>query len=230
VLPELGPRLGRAALEVVRARSMQVRLGTSVTAMDDDHITLSDGSTVATRTVLWTVGVTPPPLVQRLDLPTARGRLVVDDELKLRDDVWAAGDAAAARNPYDRKGEDYPPTAQHAQRQGVVVAHNVAASLGHGQARRYRHHDLGLVADLGGGAAVARPLGLALTGAVAKVVTKGYHLYAVPATANRLRILADWAINAVSRPVPVQLGLVPPTAARLAAAEHLDLRDEPAQA
>jgi NADH:ubiquinone reductase (H+-translocating) len=220
VLPELGPRLGRAALRLIRSRGMQVRLGTSVTEMSDGAVTLSDGSKVRTHTVLWTVGVTPPPLVTRLELPVARGRLVVDDHLLLRPNIWAGGDAAAAKDPYNRAGHDYPPTAQHAQRQGVVLGSNVAASLGHGTPRSYRHHDLGLVADLGGAAAVARPLGIPLTGVVAKLVTKGYHLYALPATTNRLRVGADWLINLVSRPIGAQLGLVSPEAARLDSAEH----------
>jgi NADH:ubiquinone reductase (H+-translocating) len=220
VLPEMGSRLSRAALDVVHRRGMEVRLGTTVTAMDGDGVQLSDGTALPTRTVLWTVGVTPPPLVGRLGLPVNRGRIVVDDHLRLREDVWAAGDTAAARDPFDGAGRDYPPTAQNAQRQGVVIARNIAASLGHGSARPYRHRDLGLVADLGGVRAVARPLGIPLTGPVAKVVTKGYHLVALPAAANRLRVAADWAVNLVSRPTAAQLGLVDPAAARLGAEDR----------
>ncbi|BEP12611.1 hypothetical protein acdb102_09220 [Acidothermaceae bacterium B102] len=220
VLPELGPRLGRSALKTIRARGMDVRLGMSVTEMSDGSITLSDGSTLATHTVLWTVGVTPPPLVNRLALPVDRGRLVVDDHLLLRPNIWAGGDAAAAKDPYNPKGADYPPTAQHAQRMGVVLGKNVAASLGHGTPVPYRHHDLGLVADLGGTAAVARPLGIPLTGVVAKLVTKAYHLYAIPAMPNRLRVGLDWVVNSFSRPVAAQLGLVSASAARLDSAEH----------
>jgi NADH dehydrogenase len=215
VLPEMGPRLAASALEVVRRRGMEVRLQTSVTAMDDDGVTLSDGNRLPTRTVLWTVGVTPPPLVEHLGLPCSRGRLVVDEQLRLRDGVWSAGDSAAARDPFAEAGHDYPPTAQNAQRQGVVIGRNIAASLGHGRPRAYRHRDLGLVADLGRTAAVAKPLGIPLTGIPAKVVTKAYHLYALPHAGNRLRVAADWALNAISRPIAAQLGLVSPAAARL---------------
>jgi NADH dehydrogenase len=206
VLPELGPRLGRAALRVIRRRGMEVRLGTTVSAIDEASVTLSDETALPAHTVLWTVGVTPPPLVRQLGLPLHRGRLAVDEHLRLREGVWAAGDSAATRDPFSAVGSDYPPTAQHAQRQGVVIGRNLAASLGHGRPRRYRHHDLGLVADLGGTAAVARPLGVPLTGLPAKVVTKGYHLYALPAAANRLRVAADWALNLVSPPIASQLG------------------------
>jgi NADH dehydrogenase len=219
ILPELGPRLGRAAMHLIRARGMEVRLGTTVTAMDDRSVTLSDGSTVDARTVVWTVGVTPPELVRRLGLPVHRGRLVVDEHLRLRDGVWAAGDSAAARDPFSATDADYPPTAQHAQRQGVVIGRNIAADLGHGAPRAFRHRDLGLVADLGRTAAVARPLGLSLTGLPAKIVTKAYHLYALPAAGNRLRVAADWVLNLVSRPIAAQLGLVDHAAGRLAAAE-----------
>jgi NADH dehydrogenase len=164
---------------------------------------------------VWTVGVTPPALVRRLDLPVHRGRLVVDEQLQLRDGVWAAGDSAAVRDPFSETDGDYPPTAQHAQRQGVIIGRNIAASLGYGRARAYRHRDLGLVADLGGAAAVARPLGLPLTGPAAKVVTKAYHLYALPSAGNRLRVGADWLTNLVSQPIAAQLGLVDAEAAQL---------------
>jgi NADH dehydrogenase len=220
VLPEMGSRLGRRALEVVQGRGMEVRLGTSVSAMDDDGVDLSDGTRVPTRTVLWTVGVTPPLLIERLGLPVVRGRLRVDDHLRLREGVWAAGDAAAARDPSADGGRLYPPTAQHAQREGVVIGRNIAASLGHGTARSYRHHDLGLVADLGRTDAVARPLGVPVTGIPAKVVTKAYHLYALPAAGNRLRVAASWAVNLVSRPIAAQLGIVDPAAATLTAEQR----------
>ena len=220
VLPELGPRLGRLALSVLRKRGVQVRLGTSVTEITADSVALSDGSTLPTRTVLWTAGVTPPPLVERTHLPISGGRLVVDAYLRVRDHVWAAGDAASARDPSGSPRSAYPPTAQHAQRQGVVIGHNVAASLNNGRPRRYRHRDLGLVADLGGTAAVARPLGIPISGVAAKIITKLYHLYALPSPANRVRVAASWLLNLFARPLGAQVGLVSPDAARLDVAEH----------
>jgi NADH dehydrogenase len=220
VLPELGSRLGGAALTILRRRGLDVRVGTTVSSIDEGIVTLSDGAGLPAHTVLWTVGVTPPPLVRQLGLPVQRGRLVVDEQLRVREGVWAAGDSAAAHDPFSAAGGDYPPTAQNAQRQGVTIGRNLAASLGYGQPRRYRHHDLGLVADLGGTAAVARPFGVPLTGPLAKAVTKAYHLYALPAAGNRLRVAADWVVNLVSRPIAAQLGLVDPAAARLAGEER----------
>jgi NADH dehydrogenase len=144
--------------------------------------------------------------------------------------VWAAGDAAAVPDLASRgRGDllpDTPPTAQHAQRQGKVMGRNLAASLGIGRARAYKHSDLGLVADLGGWDAVARPLGVPLTGPLAKVVTRGYHLFALPAAANRVRVAADWLWQAILPPESTQLSVVRMEDARIAAAQGVDVLAE----
>ncbi len=226
VLPELGPQLGAHALTVLRDRGVDVRLETSVASADDTRVVLTDGSTIRTRTLVWGAGVVASPLVAALGLPTRRGRLVTDTDLSVPGvpGLWAAGDAAAVPDLAVAPGEDgalpdTQPTAQHAQRQGTAVGRNVAAALGHGTPRRYRHRDLGLVADLGGLDAVARPLGIRLTGPVAKVVTRGYHLLVLPATANRVRVAADWLFQSVLPPDETQLSVVRQEDARLAAAQ-----------
>ncbi|NJP74928.1 NAD(P)/FAD-dependent oxidoreductase, partial [Streptomyces sp. C1-2] len=97
-------------------------------------------------------------------------------------------------------------TAQHAWRQGKTCAHNIAASFGQGDPRPYRHRDLGFVVDLGGVKAAANPLGIPLSGPLAGAVTRGYHLAAMPG--NRIRVAADWLLDAVLPRQGVQLGLV----------------------
>jgi NADH dehydrogenase len=87
-----------------------------------------------------------------------------------------------------------------------MVAKNIAASYGRGRRRAYQHHDLGFVVDLGGLDAAANPLGLPLSGLAAKTVTRGYHLLSMPG--NRVRVAADWLLDAVLPRQGVQLGLV----------------------
>jgi NADH dehydrogenase len=226
VLPELGPQLGEHALEVLRRRGVEVRLSTSIASADESGVVLTDGTAIRARTLVWGAGIAASPLVAGLGLPTRRGRLVADADLSVPgvEGLWAAGDAAAVpdlaaggRSP--GAVPDTPPTAQHAQRQGAVLGRNVAASLGYGTARPYRHRDLGLVADLGGWDAVARPLGIRLTGPLAKLVTRGYHLYALPSTANRVRVAADWLFQSILPPAETQLSVVREEDARLAAAQ-----------
>ncbi len=228
VLPELGPALGERTLRLLRGRGVEVRLGTSVKQIRADAVTLSDGTDVPTRTVVWTAGVTASPLIaataSRHRLPLDKGRLKVDAFLAVAgwQDVWALGDGAAVPD-LTRPGQVTPPTAQHAQRQAKTAARNVAASLGVGRPGRYRHHDLGLVVDLAGRDAVARPLRIPLSGLAAKTVTRGYHLMALPSTGNRIRVAVDWLLDAVLARSAAQLGYIPEGAVALPAAEHTKL-------
>lgn len=188
-----------------------MRTGTSVKEATRDGVLLTDGEFVDTRTLAWCVGVRPDPLAESLGLPMERGRLLVEPTLQVpgRPEVFACGDAAAVPD-LERPGEYTPMTAQHAWRQGKVAGRNVAASLveGGGAAglRPYRHRDMGFVVDLGGVQAAANPLGVHLSGPAAGAVARGYHLAAMPG--NRVRVAADWLLDAVLPRQDVQLGLV----------------------
>ncbi len=207
VLPELDARLSATADRVLRERGVDVRMGVSVDEADHDGVRLTTGDEVATRTLVWCVGVRADPLVESVGLKTEKGRVVVDEFMQVpgHPEVFACGDAAAVPDA-TRPGQATAMTAQHAQRQGKLVARNVAASLGRGTGRRYKHHDLGFVVELGGRDAAANPLHVPLAGLTAKAVTRGYHLSAMPG--NRIRTAADWALDAVLPRQTVQLGLV----------------------
>ncbi|MFI8230629.1 NAD(P)/FAD-dependent oxidoreductase [Streptomyces sp. NPDC085900] len=207
VLPELDEHLSRTADAVLRERGVDVRMGTSVKEATRDGVLLTDGEFVPTRSLVWCVGVRPDPLAESLGLPMERGRLLVDPHLRVpgRPELFAAGDAAAVPD-LEKPGQYTPMTAQHAWRQGKVAGRNVAASLGHGEQRAYSHRDLGFVVDLGGVKAAANPFGVPLSGPIAGAVTRGYHLAAMPG--NRVRVAADWLLDAVLPRQAVQLGLV----------------------
>ena len=199
VLPELGEDLGKEALGVLKERGVEVRLEVTVESATPTSVTLTDGTVVPSRTLVWGAGVAPSPLIAKLGLPTEKGRLTVDADMSVPGvpDVWAIGDAAAVPDIAADPSKPTPPTAQHAQRQGVRVARNVAASLGVGKSKDYVHKDLGLVADLGGFDGVAKPLGVPLKGPIAKFVARGYHLYALPTAGARVRVATDWLYNSI---------------------------------
>ncbi|MDX6356661.1 MAG: hypothetical protein QOF98_3564 [Streptomyces sp.] len=227
VLPGLDRRLSRTADRVLRARGVEVRTGQSVKQATSDGVLLDTGERVPTRSLVWCVGVRPDPLVSAVGLPVVKGRLVVGPDLVVpgHPDVYAAGDAAAVPD-LTRPGSYTPMTAQHAGRQGKAAAHNIAASYGYGEARPYRHHDLGFTVDLGGVKGAANPLGIPLSGIPAAAVTRGYHLLAMPG--NRIRVAADWILDAVLPRQAVQLGLVPSWAVPLdTAAPELPHYDPP---
>jgi len=214
ILAHLDRRLSRAATRILHERGVGIRTGTSITEATSDGVRLDDGTFVASRTLVWCVGVRPDPLVEAVGLPVRQGRLVVDAFLSVpgHSGIYACGDAAAVPDR-TRPGKLTAMTAQHAQRQGELAAHNIAADLRHGRRRPYRHASLGFAVDLGGREAAANPLGATLTGLPALAVTRGYHLAALPA--NRARTAAAWLFAATGGRPDTQLGLVPGTAVPL---------------
>ena len=207
VLPELDRRLSRTADRVLRKRGVEVLMGNSVKEASADGIQLTDGQFVPTRTLVWCVGVRPDPLVSEIGLETQKDRLLVDTYLNVpgHPEIFACGDVAAVPD-VTRPGEVTAMTAQHASRQGKLAARNIAASLGHGERRSYRHHDLGFVVDLGGLQAAANPLRIPLAGLPAKVVTRSYHLLSMPG--NRIRTASEWVLDAILPRESTELGLV----------------------
>ncbi|MCD2191093.1 NAD(P)/FAD-dependent oxidoreductase [Actinomycetospora soli] len=224
LMPGLGAALGADTKEILESRGVHVDLSTSLTAADDDSVTLSDGRTLATNTLIWTAGVAPSPLMERLGAETTKGRLVVGADLAVpgRPEVFALGDAAAVPDLVSGGDAVCPPTAQHATRQAPVAAANVAASLRGAPGRDYRHHDLGLVVDLGGREAVAKPLGVDLAGLPAQAVTRGYHLWALRSPGAVARVATNWALHGLGASHAVRMGFLTGASGRLAEFEQTD--------
>jgi NADH dehydrogenase len=157
---------------------------------------MTTGEEISTRSLIWCVGVRADPLVAALSLPTDQGRLQVHETLVVpgHAHVFACGDCAAVPD-VTRPGSVTGMTAQHAQRQGKLVARNVAASLNRQDLEPYKHSDLGFLVDLGGRKAAANPLHIPLAGLAAKTVTRGYHLLSLPG--NRSRTATDWVLNTI---------------------------------
>ncbi|OJZ74886.1 NADH dehydrogenase [Mycobacterium paraffinicum] len=224
VMPELGHKLGDAAMRVLRSRGVDVRLGTTLKEVHADHVVLTDDSRIDTYTVAWVAGVTPSPLIATLGLETERGRLKVRTDLQVpgHPEVYAAGDAAAVPD-LTQPGKIAPPTAQHASRQGKALARNVAASLGYGQRKNYRHSDQGLVVDLGPRYAVANPLGVHLSGYTAKFVARAYHLYAIPRAVNRWAVALAYFTDVFFPRTVLSMGFNPRTHAEFTVGEVVQL-------
>jgi len=203
LMPELGDELGAKAKQMLSDRGVTFKLGTSVASVTDLEVKLTDGTVLPTETLVWTAGVAASPLVRGLG-ETVHGRLVAGADLRLpgADGVFVLGDCAAVPDlAKQRDGVDgavCPPTAQHAMRQGKVAADNVISAMAGRALREYFHKDLGLVVDLGGPRAVAKPLGIPLSGVPAQIATRGYHVMAMPSVRSRLRVLGNWISHGVA--------------------------------
>ncbi|MEW1647910.1 MULTISPECIES: NAD(P)/FAD-dependent oxidoreductase [unclassified Streptomyces] len=232
LMPELGDKLGRSAQEVLTRRGIDISLGVSIAKAGPEEVTFTDGRVVPTRTLIWTAGVVASPLIATLGAETVRGRLAVTADMNLpgQDGVFALGDAGAV--PDEAKGGDgaiCPPTAQHAMRQGRVVADNVIATLRNQPLKPYVHKDLGLVVDLGGKDAVSKPLGIELRGFPAQVVARGYHWSALRTNVAKVRVATNWTLNALAGDDFVRTGFQARKPATLKDFEYTDSYLSPEQ-
>jgi NADH dehydrogenase len=209
IMPEIPADLAAFAARELAGRGIEIRTGTTLEEVTDSTARLSDGEVLPTRTVAWTAGVKPHPVVARLGLPLDRsGRIAVDRFMQVagHDDVWAIGDAAAVPDPA-RKGEPTPPTAQHAIRQGRRVARNLAATLGGtGRRRPFRYRTLGVFVDMGRANAVASTLGIKWRGRPAWFLARTYHLAMMPGLKRKSRLLIDWTVGLVFGRDTAELG------------------------
>jgi NADH dehydrogenase len=198
VMPEVAPSLAAFAERELRGRGIDIRTATTIEEVADASVRLSSGETIPTRTVAWTAGVKPHPVVGALGLPLREdGRLDVDAAMRVRGraNVWAIGDAAGVPDPA-RKGQACPPTAQHAIRQGRRVARNVAAELGAGgRVKPFAYKTRGVFVDLGRHQAVASTVGIKWRGFPAWFLARTYHLANMPGTKRKLRLVVDWTVS-----------------------------------
>ncbi len=195
ILPELGPKLGEYAQKKLAQRKVEIRLNTKVVRVDDQAVYLSDGSCIPTQTVVWTAGTSPNPLVGTLPCKQDRGLIVANEYLELPDwpGVWALGDCSSV---VDRNtGRSFPPTAQHAVRQGRIVAKNVTAAIRGGSKTAFAFSTLGLLAAIGRRTGVANILGTNFSGFIAWFLWRTIYLSKLPRSEKKLRVALDWTLD-----------------------------------
>ncbi|MDX2601521.1 NAD(P)/FAD-dependent oxidoreductase [Streptomyces caniscabiei] len=209
ILPEVGEEMGRYTVTELRRRNIDVRLHTRLESCADRVAVLSDGARFPTRTVVWTAGVKPHPVLAATDLPlNERGRLKCTAELAVEGvaHAWAAGDAAAVPDVTAEPGKETAPNAQHAVRQARTLGDNIAHSLRGEPLETYSHKYVGSVASLGLHKGVAHVYGRKLKGYPAWFMHRVYHLSRVPTFNRKARVLAEWTLAGLFKREIVSLG------------------------
>ena len=166
---------------------------------------LSNGTRVPARTLVWSAGVRPHPLLAELGLPLdERGHVLIDELLRVqgRGNVWALGDCAAVPN-CRTPGHLDPPTCQHALRQARRLVKNVV-----GSPKPYGYRMLGQVATLGYHKGIAEIPGMRLRGFPGWWVARTYHLYQLPLLSRKLRVVLDWTVALFFRRDVVELSVL----------------------
>jgi NADH dehydrogenase len=210
ILPELGESLGRYAQKHLGLRGVEIHLNTAVKSYDGKEVVLGDGARIASRTVIWTAGITPVPILANLPCNKQRGHIVANEYLQVLDwpGVWALGDCAQVPD-LTRPGKCCPPTAQHATRQAAVLAHNIVAAM-HGQALKpFKFKTLGLLATIGRRTGVAEILGVQFSGIIAWWFWRAIYLSKLPGLQKKIRVAIDWTLDLVFSKDIVQLRALP---------------------
>lgn len=131
-------------------------------------------------------------------LVVVRPDLRVGTEAEPVPDAWAAGDDAAVPDLASPvPGARTVPNAQHAYRQGKLLARNIIATLRGRRPKPYVHHGLGAIATLGLGRGIFQYRRLVITGLPAWLMHRGYHVLAVPSWERKIRVLAVWLTAAL---------------------------------
>ncbi len=198
ILPEISESLGEYAAQELRKSGVEIFFKTKVASATPRVVELTNGETISTRTLIWTAGVTPSPLLATLPCArNKRGQVLVNEFLEVpgHPGVWALGDCAEIRDP--ETGQPYPPTAQHAIREGKVIAENIAASIQPGPKRSFRYKPLGFLASLGRRSAVAEILGFRFSGFIAWWLWRTIYLLKLPSLERKVRVAIDWTLDLI---------------------------------
>jgi NADH dehydrogenase len=197
ILPELGEKLGRYAQQKLSGSGIEIHTNTRVATVTSTTVELSDGERIASATMVWTAGTSPNPLLMSLPCVKDRGRLAVDATMEVPEwpGVWALGDCAAI--PDVVAGGQCPPTAQHALRQGKVLARNILAAIRGEDKKPFRFKTIGQLAAIGKRTGVARIFGVNFSGFVAWWLWRTIYLSKLPRFEKKLRVAIDWTLDLI---------------------------------
>lgn len=197
LLPELHrqfPKLAAYGNRFIGKLGINILLNTRVSSATTTEVLLSDGTHLATRTLISCVGTAENPLLKFLPYQRdGRGRLVTNEFVQVQgtDNVWAGGDCAAVPM---RKGGTCPPLAIWAQTHGSKIGRNIVRQMAGKPLERYRFNGLGDAVSLGHRRAAGHLKGIQVTGLPAWLTWRMFCLMYLPTWERRVRALSDWLV------------------------------------
>jgi NADH dehydrogenase len=195
ILPELGEKLGKYTEKKLAERGVEIRVNTRVTGVNENTVQLSTGEQIESKSLIWTAGTSPNPVLDSLPCEKERGRLKVDENLRVLEwpGVWALGDCALV--PDGKTGQYHPPTAQHALREGKTLAGNLIASVRGGALKPFSFSTIGQLAAIGRRTGVANIFGINFSGFIAWWMWRTIYLSKLPRFEKKLRVALDWTLD-----------------------------------
>lgn len=193
ILPEMSPDLREFARKKMEQAGVKMKLEARVALATPEGVGFQSGEFLKAGTVICTIGNSTAPVIERLNVPKEKGRVITEADLSVRGaaNVWAIGDCALITNSHD--GQPAPTTGQFAEREGRQCAENIVRRLHHEPTKPFYFKKLGELCSIGGHSAVAILMGIHLSGFLAWFVWRGVYLLKLPTWARRLQVGFDWA-------------------------------------
>lgn len=207
VVPTMDDEIRRHVEEALRSAGVEVHTQTTVRRVAPGSITVEHGGQqqeIEAAATVWTGGVRPSPLVDRLEVEKNRnGLIIVEPTLQVRRhaNVFALGDIALCQTV------DSPRlvgTAQLAYQQAGLVAANVRALIERRPLETRRFHELGEAVSLGTERAAVLTGGVVVDGALGRQARFALYTSRLPTWHHRLRVGASWFFEGTA-PRPLSL-------------------------
>lgn len=206
ILPGFTESLAKFAQEKLVENGIEIRLKTAVTSFDGDEVMIKklvdedkkdneSISSIRTKTVIWTAGVTPVNTIKRSLFKTNKGKIMVDDTLEVFDfpGVFAIGDCALFMDPKTKR--PYAPTAQIAEAQAKTCAYNLHAVIRNQDKKKFVYESKGQMAIIGKRSGIASFLGMNIHGLIAWILWRNIYLSKIPTWDKRFRVFLDWTAD-----------------------------------
>ncbi len=203
IMPEVSQATSEWVIANLDRRGAKIHLNTQLQSAANGKVELSTGESFESDVIVWTAGVMAHPYVRNTDLPLDdRGRITAKPTLQVTNGedalvgAWTAGDVSAVPDLSGfGVGGFCVPNAQHAVRQGKLLAKNLVAAIRGEGIKEYFHKPLGAVAGLGIGVGVFQYKKLAIKGLLAWFMHRGYHGLAIPMWERKIRVASGWVWN-----------------------------------
>ncbi|MGO1435201.1 MAG: NAD(P)/FAD-dependent oxidoreductase [Canibacter sp.] len=202
IMPEVKEDTALWVIKDQTRRGVEVHLDTQLQSAVDGNIELSTGEKYESDLIVWTAGVMPRPFLRGTDLPVGpRGHVIGSPTLQVTTEdgevvegAWTAGDTSQTPDISSTPGPGgfCVPNAQHAVRQGKLLAKNITATLRGEGVRQYNHKNQGAVAGLGVNTGVFQRGNFAMKGYFAWLAHRFYHGLAIPTWERKWRVFGGW--------------------------------------
>jgi len=201
-LVEAGPRLLPSFSEKLSARTqrdleklgVRVLNNTSVKEVKPREIILGNRSKLPSEVTIWAAGVTGGPVMKKLGLPTAKGRITVEPTMQVANypHIFAIGDIAGAK---DESGRFFPMVAPVAMQQARFVAKQITRLQANKPLEKFKYRDKGSMATIGRHKAVVEVGRLRMSGIPAWYAWLWLHLFYLLGGRNKIGTMVDWTWN-----------------------------------